>query len=216
MNAGSWKLENWVIVRKLWLHCLSPCDIELPTPANHFLDGWGNSEPPHRLHLCFVFTLWRKAAELQSKKLVLSLGAGEGQRQVPSRAPSCRDVQVRQPRVTLSRAQGNLLWLGTAAVLSCCTGSSLTVGFICVSAEGQVMGKRKGEAAFLSSWRMCRLPSWRKIEFLEDRAVEKGDNTQWSERTWSAPVVLNCLWNERYMPFELYYFEVLELKCTAY
>lgn len=86
---------------------------------------------------------------------------GEAQRAKPSRAASCRDAQVGQPRVTLSRAQG----------VTCCAwgpeqfcpgvlGLPHAVGFICVSAEGQVVGKRKGGIASLKQLKdVCGLPS---------------------------------------------------------
>lgn len=89
------------------------------------LGGWGNLETPHMLHLCFFLPLWRKGAELQSKKLTLSLGAGKGQRQMHSRGPSCTACsgKMAQSDTKQGTRTYNLVWLGTAAVLSWCSGS---------------------------------------------------------------------------------------------
>lgn len=112
-----WSFEEFLLLSWLWggHECLfletgeSSYSEKTLTPFSvplwHPLDGWGNSEPPHWLHLCFVFTLGRKAAEWLSKELLLFLGAGEAQRPMPRRDAACRDVQV-TPRVTLGRAQG--------------------------------------------------------------------------------------------------------------
>lgn len=113
---------NQIIVGILGLPDLSPWDIKLLTLANHFSDSWGNFESLHMLYLCFGFALWVTGTELQSKKLILLLGAGKGQRPIAAGVHYTGHVQVRWPRVTLSKAQG--LTICYDFRLSWCSGSS--------------------------------------------------------------------------------------------
>lgn len=206
MSAGSWKLENWVIVTKLWLPSVSPCDIKLPTPANHFFGVGGGIQNPHAGCICALFSPFGERQQSAKRGIGLVIGSWEGTRTNGQQGCSGETAQS-------DTKEGTRWPWGPQQLCHGVLGLPLTVGFICVPAEGQVVGKSKGEMTFPSSSRRCRLPSWRKIEFLEERAMEKDDKIQWSECTWITPTVLNWLWNKI---SKISYFECLGLRCTAY
>lgn len=146
----------------LGLPYLSPLDIKLLTLANHFFDSWGNFELLHMLHLCFGFALCALGTELQSKKLILLLGAGKGQRPTPIGAGvhHTGHVQVRWPRVTLSKAQGLTIWYDFR--VSWCSGSSSLL--LCMQ-KGGSCARDKEQLAFSATEGFVDCPAMDKLNF---------------------------------------------------